>query len=690
MELEFWATTDVGRVRDHNEDNFLVDKRMKLFVVCDGMGGHAAGEIASAMSVRVVREVMSAHREVFDRLSRDPDNLANRKSVLNLVEHAIQEACLRVYQSAQEDSSRRGMGTTCSLLLLAEGRGFIGHVGDSRIYLHRQGQVHQITEDHSLINEMIRLGKIQKGQEHNLPHKNAVTRAVGVNEFVEVDTFELDVFGGDAFLLCSDGLSGYFNDDAQISNLLEHDDVREVTEEAIDFANAGGGKDNITAIAVRVTSEDIHTRDIQRTMEMMRSTPFFQYLAYKEMVQMVNLSKRTEYPKGGVVFESGTDPGAFFLIIQGQIALARDGGEIANLFAGDYFGETALIDESPLGYSATASKNETVVLSFRRERFMGLLRGEPNLAVKLLWNFVQTFVARLRPIPYETFLGDRVDEVDEPTPPSGTLTFEGERDAELGHQPSSISGEFVSAGPNSAAHQARESTPGLDHTSGPRAGRPPSRQASEPARGQGRAKPAAASAPDHDPNKTMPPGGKTKSVAQTAPMERGDTGPHQRLDPDATLVDPDVAVTGDNIAWDDDDIAWDDIVPSDVLGEPDSDAIEDDLRETMQMDRDELESDERRRGRRLGERSSSSPADSDPGPSDSEQAISGESTVKSSTPKAQVLKRTKLIVGQDDFDESEHTREVSPLRERLKKRREEKSADATIEIDSDENFEERS
>jgi serine/threonine protein phosphatase PrpC len=681
MELEFWATTDVGRVRDHNEDNFLVDKRMKLFVVCDGMGGHAAGEIASAMSVRVVREVMSGHREVFDRLAKDPDNLANRKSVLNLVEHAIQEACLRVYQAAQEDQSRRGMGTTCSLLLLAQGRGFIGHVGDSRIYLYRQGGVHQITEDHSLINEMIRLGKIKKGEEHNLPHKNAVTRAVGVNEFVEVDTFELDVFGGDAFLLCSDGLSGYFEDDSDISDLLDHDDVREVTENAIEFANAGGGKDNITAIAVRVTSEDIHTRDIQRTMEVMRATPFFQYLAYKEMVQMVNLSKRTELNGGDSVFEEGTDPGALFLVVQGKVRLVREGREIANLLPGDYFGETALIDETPLAYSASAAAAGTVVLSFRRERFMELLRGEPDLAVKLLWNFVQTFTARLRPIPYETFLGDRVDEVEEPTPPSGTLVFEEDRVADDGHRPSSVSGEFEALdgmATSSAANSAGSASSSPGTASEPGSG--PRKRPSAPRRDE-----ANGATHVRDPNKTLPPGS-GNNVSTTAPMRSESRDGRSLPSPDATMQDGE-------------DLAWEDIVPPDLLnedsgGEPD--VTPEELRETVQLDREEIESSERRR-RRNHDTIRDIPSafagatrptdDSDAStPSDEERKPSA----KPSTPQAQVLKRTKLVVGGDKFDDSEHTREVKPLQERRRNRGEGNEADATIEIDADENIEERS
>lgn len=671
MELEFWATTDVGRVRDHNEDNFLVDKRMKLFVVCDGMGGHAAGEVASAMSVRVVREVLSSHREVFDRLEKDPESLANRKSVLALVEHSIQEACARVFHAAQEDSSQRGMGTTCSLLLLAEGRGFIGHVGDSRIYLYRQEQIHQITEDHSLINEMIRLGKIKPGEEVNLPHKNAVTRAVGVNEFVEVDTFELDVFGGDSFLVCSDGLSGYFSSDSQIADLLEQEDVKKITEDCIDYANAGGGKDNITSIVVRVTSDSQQTLDIQRTMEVMRTTPYFQYLGYKEMVQMVNLSKRRELSAHDVVFGPEDDPGGMFLVVRGEISLRRDGKSVKKLVFGDHFGEVSLIDETPRQLEAIA-KTDSVVLYFPRERFMGLLRQEPNLAVKLLWNFLQTFTIRTRDVPYEMLIGGADIELDEHTPPSGTLTFEQDMRLESGHKPASISGEFVTPQAEEMTADAADTTRKADpiapatKKTRPVSRKPAGTKKDDVPKPQPTGKLAASDSTvktnpvvKHEPVRNGAPTIQNKSGAGGAQMQ-------SMGDPDATV----------DLSFDDGGgMAWDDIVPGDLLEDEES------LRRTIQMDQEPEE-------RRL------SIPTANPAPPSSEtvdaedfretipssannrlgKPISGESVTKNATPQAQVLKRTKLVVGErNNFEESEHTSDVKPLKKR--------KSDSTLELD---------
>ena len=191
--IRFWPKTDVGRVRDVNEDSFLVDESLGLFIVADGMGGHAAGEVASNIAVHTCRETVSRERELIGKFERGTDN-TSRKDVLRLMELAVQNACTAVYAEAQKDPSKRGMGTTLVALLIIGARGFIAHVGDSRIYLTRNGSVHQLTEDHSLINELLKRGRLTPEQIAKLNMKNAVTRAVGVYESVEVDTASISTY----------------------------------------------------------------------------------------------------------------------------------------------------------------------------------------------------------------------------------------------------------------------------------------------------------------------------------------------------------------------------------------------------------------------------------------------------------------------------------------------------------------
>jgi serine/threonine protein phosphatase PrpC len=256
MELTFAAATDVGRQRQHNEDNFLIDKKLRLFLVADGMGGHAAGEVASSIAVHEIRDAIYRNRDLIDRYRADQPGV-QAVEILQVLEHAIQAACSTVYNRAQAESDKRGMGTTATVLLIAGSpdhlRGFIAHVGDSRVYLARQDQCHVLTEDHSLMNELIRRGKLDKSQIDSSPYKqfkNAVTRAVGVYASVEVDTFDFDILPGDNFLLCSDGLYAYL-DEATLTSMLSDGDVKDAPAKLIGIANAGGGHDNITSVVVR-------------------------------------------------------------------------------------------------------------------------------------------------------------------------------------------------------------------------------------------------------------------------------------------------------------------------------------------------------------------------------------------------------------------------------------------------------
>jgi serine/threonine protein phosphatase PrpC len=156
--IRFYAATDVGKVRDHNEDNFLVDKKLSLFIVADGMGGHAAGEVASAIAVRTVHDELKREKELLDDYAAGATGASKvtTKDVVALLEHAVQRACSKIHEEARVDPAKRGMGTTLSSLLVVGHQGFIAHVGDSRIYLARGPRIQQVTEDHTVYNELIK------------------------------------------------------------------------------------------------------------------------------------------------------------------------------------------------------------------------------------------------------------------------------------------------------------------------------------------------------------------------------------------------------------------------------------------------------------------------------------------------------------------------------------------------------
>jgi serine/threonine protein phosphatase PrpC len=237
--------SDVGRRRPHNEDSLLFDDELALYIVADGVGGNAKGEVASAESVELVHSWVKRWRKTLNAQIAAPSP-ENANLVRRLLESAVQSACYMVFGMGQQDPRQRGMSSTLSSLLINAGIAFIAQVGDSRVYLTRGGKTSQLTEDHTLVNFRLKLGLITPEEAANSPGKNVITRAVGHQDYVEVDTFDLEVEPGDRFMLCSDGLHGYLLE-GEVDNLLQGD--REaVTHRLIELANDRGGRDNITVV----------------------------------------------------------------------------------------------------------------------------------------------------------------------------------------------------------------------------------------------------------------------------------------------------------------------------------------------------------------------------------------------------------------------------------------------------------
>jgi len=248
------ARSDVGRKRQINEDSYFRDDARGFYVVADGVGGHNKGEIASREAVEQLQMWVSG-------ASRDLDRLTERITagdsecvweIRRLLESGVKSACYMVFGMAELDPEKKGMSTTMSALLIRGNLAFAVHVGDSRVYRVRKDAVLQLTEDHTLINYKVKHGMMTKAEAEKASGKNVITRAVGHKDYVQVDTADIDIAPGDRFLLCSDGLHGYFNTDREVVDLCGDGDLDECAEAAIALANQRGGKDNITAVVVEV------------------------------------------------------------------------------------------------------------------------------------------------------------------------------------------------------------------------------------------------------------------------------------------------------------------------------------------------------------------------------------------------------------------------------------------------------
>lgn len=242
--------TDVGRKRNHNEDSYLVDEELQLYVVADGMGGHAGGGTASRIAVETIDQKLRAAK-------KSPDNPFAADTPLQdsplpeFLRNAVESACAAIFKAAQEDPRLQGMGTTTITLCIKGDNALFAHVGDSRAYLVRGDLIQQVSEDHSLVNEQIKAGMITAEEAKNSRYKNIITRSVGFEEEVQVDVMGLVTQPGDFFILCSDGLANLV-EDREIREVVTSTPLKDAPKRLIDLANERGGDDNITVIVVNI------------------------------------------------------------------------------------------------------------------------------------------------------------------------------------------------------------------------------------------------------------------------------------------------------------------------------------------------------------------------------------------------------------------------------------------------------
>lgn len=248
MDLNVFGASDRGMVRAGNEDAQLVDERIGLFVVADGMGGHKGGEVASRMAVDILHDYIVKVSSGSDSFLGTVDPRASREA--NLLASGIRLANRAIFEAAASNPAWQGMGTTIVAVLVRDNRAAIAHAGDSRLYLLRDGQLKQVTDDHSLVAEQVRQGLITAEEAAKSSRKNVITRALGQWEELEIDMQDLALLPGDRLLICSDGLSGMVSD-PEIAALMKAYPAPDAACQAlIEVANSYGGKDNITTVII--------------------------------------------------------------------------------------------------------------------------------------------------------------------------------------------------------------------------------------------------------------------------------------------------------------------------------------------------------------------------------------------------------------------------------------------------------
>ncbi len=246
LKINLFGYTDIGKKRPNNEDAIFFknitgrDDLQALLCVCDGMGGHASGELASSLAAKI-----------FSMIERTESGSLKGK-YFTILNEALQFANKKIYEIAQKDENKRGMGTTITAGLIAENTLHIAHVGDSRAYLFRENNSHKLTSDHTYVAELVRNGLLTEQESENHPQKNIITRALGNNERIEIDTYKIYLRDGDRYIFCSDGLTNYINDEEIRDIIFEHKTPEDTAKALINLANLRGGADNISVISLFV------------------------------------------------------------------------------------------------------------------------------------------------------------------------------------------------------------------------------------------------------------------------------------------------------------------------------------------------------------------------------------------------------------------------------------------------------
>jgi len=273
--LEAWLVTDVGVVRDHNEDAAFMETSKGFFIVADGMGGHAAGEVASAMAVETVRKTLESARPEIEAFRRAPTD-SGRRQLVQLLQNAVLSAHQAVYQRGQSEQDKAGMGTTLDVVLVAGPEAFVAHVGDSRTYLIREGRSSQITTDHTVAEVLVIEGKLTIEEAQVSPLRTILVNAIGVSADVGVEMAHVTLKRGDRILLCSDGLHDYFPIEEEIAQKLSAEPGKAL-KDMVELAKTRGGHDNITGIAVHIVeiAEGVPTQlESELTLPVTDTNPF--------------------------------------------------------------------------------------------------------------------------------------------------------------------------------------------------------------------------------------------------------------------------------------------------------------------------------------------------------------------------------------------------------------------------------
>ena len=397
MRINAWSRTDLGCVRENNEDSHLVDAENGVFVVADGVGGSSGGEIASQ---RLVQHMREAARDL-SQLARSGNPIFDRdhrERVFARLLDDIQEANAIIYEVGKEVDPMRPPATTCDVVVLCEQAAFIAHVGDSRVYLLRGSEIFRITEDHTFAEQL-------KQEEVDDPemlerYRNVLTRSIGGRPQVDIDALFIDLQAGDSLLMCSDGLTDYLTG-AEILDFARGKHGPSLLEDFVEAAKERGGKDNITVLLVEIAStaedtiRDTASFDTLKQVDILGNIALFRNLGVRDLLKIMRIVYEVSYEDGEIVEEKEGAERCLFIVAEGEVELLVDGVRIAHLQKGQHFGEFALVSDEPRTTEARCI-GDTLLLAVPARRFRSVVSEDPAVGNTLLWNLLDAAARQIR------------------------------------------------------------------------------------------------------------------------------------------------------------------------------------------------------------------------------------------------------------------------------------------------------
>lgn len=387
MKLVAAGKTDLGTVRESNQDAFFIDEASGVFIVCDGMGGHLAGDVAAKMTIDMLLSYFREHPLLIDQLG---DTETQQKKAVSWMRDAIDQACLAVFREASSHEKFAGMGTTLTMLVIRGGLGIMAHVGDSRLYLYRKEHLHQLSKDHTIVQDLVDRGVLELDMAVDHPHAHVLTRAVGVGETVQADICCFDVLPDDYYFLCTDGVFDCISIEEELPSFLGFEDLGQAPGAMIERANALGADDNVTAVMLHIEAsaeerqeQAEKTEEVLLKIETLQQMYLFQSLHLAEIVRVMGIVFVTSCKAGDMLMEEGAWGSSLFIVMDGTFEVRKDGKIITEVGKGSHLGDMALLSGAPRS-STVVAKTDAKMLRIEKEEFDSLALEEPVIGVKLL------------------------------------------------------------------------------------------------------------------------------------------------------------------------------------------------------------------------------------------------------------------------------------------------------------------